>query len=47
MALKQSRHYPPRDEKALESGGKSEDQPFIGRMPNALDVSALGDTFFY
>jgi hypothetical protein len=35
------------DEKALGSGGKSEDQPFIGKMPNALDVRAPGDTYYF
>ena len=33
-------------EKALGSGGKSEDQPSIGKMPNALDVRAPGDTHY-
>ena len=37
------------DEKALGSGGKSEDQPSIGKMPDALDVRvvlAIRITFF-
>jgi hypothetical protein len=29
------------DEKALGSGGKSEDQPSIGKMPDALDVRVV------
>ena len=46
MALKQRGHCPPKDEKALESGAKSEDQPDMETSRGSRCKGARHNCFF-